>query len=138
MHPPENKWSYPPSTILARVNQAYPGAYQRLWDAVNAASQFPGAELTGWYRDPARNRMTAGAARYSQHLLGLALDLYAPNLEELAAHLRRMVPGVRVVVERPTPGRPIRPHVHVQAVPAIPPAARGIFSVLYPQQYPAR
>ena len=71
-------------------------------------------------------------ALYSQHLLGLALDLYAPNLEELAHHLRQRVPGVRVQVEQKPP------HVHVQALPTITPAARGMFSALFPAYYPPR
>jgi len=108
-----NKWSYPPANILNRVEGAFPGNYRELWEALQAASQFPGAELTSWYRDPARNRGAGGAAR-SSHLLGLALDLYAPNLDELAQHLREKLKNYTVSVQ--VEQRP--PHVHVQALSA--------------------
>ena len=119
-----NNWAYPPSALVSRTAaELGPQPYARVWKALEAASQFPGAELTSWYRDPLRNQR-AGGTLLSQHQLGLALDLYAANLNELAAHLRQAVPGGRVVVE----ARP--PHVHFQALPSMTAAARSLIGAL--------
>ena len=118
-----NRWAYPPAHIITQVSRYQPGAYDRVWRALQAAAQYPGAELTSWYRDPARNARVGGALT-SQHQLGLALDLYAANLGELAAHMRAAVPEGRVILEE----RP--PHVHFQALPSLSAAARGLAALL--------
>jgi len=124
-----NKWSYPPASVIPEVERAFPGAYTVIWDAIQAASRFPGAELTSWYRTPEANAALTGGARYSQHQLALAFDVYAANLGELAAHLRAAVPRARVSIA--PPGQP--PHVHVQALAGERVRAAGaLFRRLYP------
>jgi hypothetical protein len=63
--------------------------------------------VTSGIRTLEENARVGGKAQ-SQHLVGLAVDLVAPDLASLAAHLR----GRGLVVVTDEPGH--RPHVHVQ------------------------
>lgn len=66
-----------------------------------------GAVQTSWYRDPLENE-AAGGEEHSQHLVGLAIDLVAPDPELVADRARRE--GLVAIVEPD--------HVHIQALPA--------------------
>lgn len=60
----------PPSLV-----RAWRPAMERLvrtWNTIGA--QVPDLEITSWYRSPAYNAATAGAAAFSQHTIGCAMD----------------------------------------------------------------
>lgn len=74
-------WSEPPQHLRARVNEIiggdiYAEAARRYLRVVEAfGRELPTTEAgASWYRDPAHHARLEGAARYSQHLLGLARD----------------------------------------------------------------
>lgn len=54
-----------------------------------------GIKITSGYRTPQTNRQLEGAARNSQHLRGLALDIVVPNRKsgDVAQTLRDLIPG---------------------------------------------
>jgi len=48
------------------------------WSAI--ARQVPDLQITSWYRSPTRNAATPGAAEFSQHTVGCAMDGISPAL----------------------------------------------------------
>ena len=74
-------WNMPPPELRERVNRViggdiYAEASRRYMRALQAfGGAFPTtAEGESWYRELSAHRRLEGAARYSQHLLGLAAD----------------------------------------------------------------
>lgn len=98
----------PPLAIASQIGLWIPG----IWPVFVAAANRGLAEghalaVTSWWRSPEENREVGGNVE-SQHLLGLALDVTAPNLPALASSLRSV--GFHVVEESQ--------HIHVQAYQA--------------------
>jgi len=93
----------PPPRIWQPVEQASPGIYNHfIFHLVNALQGHRGS-VTSWWRDR-RNNEIHGGEEFSQHLLGLAVDLDAEDPNRLIADLRRE--GLVVVDEGD--------HIHVQ------------------------
>lgn len=82
----------PPSHIYFAVERGAPGIW-RAFDRSAGRTFGPETVVTSWWRSQALNHQIAGA-RYSQHLVGLALDLWepgriAPGLPDPLAALER-------------------------------------------------
>lgn len=78
---------YPPPAFWRTLNFA--PSY--LWfDVSNATASIPGATVTSWWRSKEHNARVGGAAR-SQHLIGTAVDVWAPDrrvYEQIKGNLR--------------------------------------------------
>jgi len=81
-----------------------------------------GSGLTSWYRDPVQNRAVGGEAE-SQHLFGLAIDVYSPDPERLEDNADAV--GLVAVV--------FTEHVHIQALQRGVLASLGFFD--HPDQF---
>jgi len=97
----------PPASIWRRVEQVAPGVYFHFTSHLNNALQGHRGSITSWWRDR-RNNEIHGGQEFSQHLVGLALDLDVQDTNRLIADLRRE--GLFVLDEGD--------HVHVQLFPA--------------------
>ena len=97
----------PPPGNQARELQTFiPGLWPWfVWSANGALDSAPPDELFSWYRTISHNREVKGA-RFSQHLLGLALDM-SPDPKTEAAF--RAAGWIAV---------PEGDHLHVQVYPA--------------------
>jgi hypothetical protein len=76
----------------------------------NSVGWPPGSRVTSWWRTPEGND-TASGAEFSQHLLGLGIDVVTPRPRELVAAAQRG--GLVALYHNAGSGW----HVHVQAAP---------------------
>lgn len=97
----------PPASIWQRVEQISPGHYLHFISHLNSALRNHRGTVTSWWRDRGTNEIHGGE-EFSQHLIGLALDLDVQDPNRLIADLRRE--GLVVIDEGS--------HVHVQLFPA--------------------
>ena len=106
------------ATGAQRSNPMDPHLIDLVWEVQREAGTKQPIEVVCGYRSPETNAMlrrrSRGVARFSQHMLGHAMDFYIPGvpLEELresglrlAARRRRLLPDLRLAV---------RPHGHRQ------------------------
>jgi len=105
----------PPATLLA--SGWFPFILNFYWRAVRLFFQFPGLQLTSWFRTPETNRDVGGDPE-SQHLFGLAWDVTAPP--QLLGAIARAGRGLGITAVEE------RDHVHLQAFPAGALARAGI------------
>jgi len=104
-------WKTPPPEVRDAVNRALGGDIYaqaaRAWQRAQAAD--PQVVLESWFRTPEEHFRLPGAARYSQHLIGTAIDL----VERDRARRNALIQALRAerfhVIPR---GR----RVHVQAM----------------------
>jgi len=107
----------PPYALAWQVERYVPGLYGAFWSRlVSGATRETRA--TSWFRTSTRNEQVGGQPD-SQHLLGLAIDLWEPDLDDLAARMR----ATGLVTVR------YGGHVHVQAWPAGTARRRGWFRI---------
>lgn len=98
----------PPSYVVNAVARASPGFWGAWQSAVGAAYRSAGGfSVTSWWRSPEYNEQVGGADG-SQHLLGVAFDAQARDLNRLEASLRGA--GFRTIR--------YATHVHAQPWPA--------------------
>jgi len=96
----------PPASVWRRVEQAAPGVYFHFISHLKPLQSHTGS-VTSWWRDRRTNEIHGGE-EFSQHLLGLAIDLDVQDPNRLITDLRRE--GLTVIDEGS--------HVHVQLFPA--------------------
>lgn len=102
----------PPAAIARNVEAHVPGAYEWLYQQLEAIHRDLPATATSWWRSKAKNASVGGAAD-SQHLLGLAIDIvYPSSLIRRTAIPRLQAAGFTVIDEGD--------HVHVQVFRAQP------------------
>jgi hypothetical protein len=112
--PPPNK--RPPPELVARFREPM----RRLVLVWRDVSRTVPVELTSWWRSAARNAETRGAAAYSQHLVGTAIDGQAQDPSISRAELLPIVQraGARYGVSVPSaPSEASGRSVHAQALP---------------------
>jgi hypothetical protein len=94
----------PPPALQAAWGPLYRQFFERVRDG---SSGIPISRVTSWWRSRAQNSSVGGAI-YSQHLLGLAIDVVTPKPSALVRGLKAA--GLVAVDEGD--------HVHVQAFAA--------------------
>ena len=95
-----------------------PHLIDALWEVYRETGAKEPIHVIGGYRSPATNAMlrrrSSGVAKFSQHMLGKAIDFYIPDVEletirdaglRAAARRRRLLSVL---------GRALRPHGHRQ------------------------
>lgn len=99
--PPRAFWSHP---VLGPELRAF---HAKLAKLILPA----GSRVSGWWRTPESNA-SSGGREYSQHLLGLAIDIVTPNPRAVIDAASRL--GLIAIYHNVGSGW----HVHVQARPA--------------------
>jgi len=110
-------WREPPQEIRAAVNEAVGGdiyaeasaRYMRVVGRLGGELPTTGAGAS-WYRTPSEHRQLPGAARYSQHLIGLARDWQIRDAEKRRAAIAALRAEGFTVFEKS------RGRVHAQAL----------------------
>lgn len=70
----------PPASIWRPIEGLAPGVYSEFIRAVVAGIGTRRASVSSWWRSPAENRQVGGDP-YSQHLLGLGVDLVVEDAQ---------------------------------------------------------
>ena len=102
----------PPAELVVAMERRFPGVFRAFTQRVDQALAGLNVTATSWWRGAATNA-DVGGAQFSQHLLGLALDLDGPDRLVARDRLSRL--GLPVIFHAVPGGAP---HVHVQALPA--------------------
>jgi hypothetical protein len=98
--PPPALWSHP---IAGQALRAFVARFNRIG--------FPaGSRISSWWRTPEAND-GANGGEFSQHLLGLSIDVVSPRPRELVAAAQRA--GLQAIYHNAGSGW----HVHIQAAP---------------------
>lgn len=109
-------WKFAPPEIRERVNRALgQDVYETArvaWERAIASD--PQAVVERFFSTPREHYALRGAARESQHLLGLAVDVVPSSLERYRALAAALEAQGFWVKRYPDPPGPRRPHLHAQ------------------------
>ncbi len=98
-----------------------PHLIDALWEVYRETGAKEPIRVIGGYRSPATNAMlrrrSSGVAKFSQHMLGKAIDFYIPGVELESIPRCRPAPPARRRRLLPLVGRALRPHGHRQRAP---------------------